>query len=121
MAQYRLIHEYLLIDKPAEDVANAIANSFGAFADDITYSLSSVDKELFALKLAHQGKFKILDSYVTIIIGTTIRKHSQSELEVLISYKTDESKYQAWFQRRKIRHALNNFLSAFKQRCEKWL
>ncbi len=68
MAQYRLIHEYLLIEKPVEDVSNTIANSFGAFGDDITYSLSSVDKELFALKLTHQSKFKMLDSYVTIII-----------------------------------------------------
>ena len=121
MAQYRLIHKYLLIDKPVEDVAIAIVNSFSAFADDITCSLSSIDRELFTLKLINQGKFRILDSYVTIIIGTINQNHSQTELELLFSYKSDESIYKAWFQKRKIRWALNNFLSEFKKRCEKWL
>ena len=84
MAKYRLIHEYLLIDKPSEDVADVIAISFGAFADDIAYSLSSLDKELFELKLTPIGKFKMLDSSATIIIGTSNREHSQTELELLI-------------------------------------
>ena len=121
MAKYRLIHEYLLIDKPSEDVADAIVNSFGAFTDDIAYSLSSLDKQLFELKLTPIGKFKMLDSYATIIIGTSNREHSQTELELLISYKSDETSYHAWFQKIRIRWELNNFLSVFKKRCEKWL
>ena len=121
MAKYRLIHEYLLIDKPSEDVADTIANSFGAFTDDIAYSLSSLDKQLFALKLTSVGKFKMLDSYATIIIGTSNREHSQTELEFLVSYKSDETRYHAWFQINRIRWELNNFLSDFKKRCEKWL
>ena len=121
MPKYRLIHEYLLIDKPSEDVADAIAISFGAFADDIAYGLSSLDKELFELKLTPIGKFKMLDSYATIIIGTSNREHSQTELELLISYKSDETSYHAYFQKRRIRWELNNFLSDFKKRCEKWL
>jgi hypothetical protein len=50
------MHEYLLIDKPAKDFVNAIANSFSAFAKDITHSISSVDKELFKLKLTHSNE-----------------------------------------------------------------
>ncbi len=121
MANYRLIHEYLLIDKPSEDVADAIANSFEAFDDDIAYSLSSLDKQLFALKLTSIGKFKMLDSYATIMIRTSNREHSQTELELLISYKSHETSYHAYFQKRRIRWELNNFLSDFKKRCEKWL
>ena len=80
-----------MIEKPVKDVTDAIANSFDAFADDITYSLSSVDKELFALKLTHQSKFKMLDSYVTIIIGNDNQEYSHTELELLISYQSDEN------------------------------
>ena len=121
MAKYRLIHEYLLIEKPVDDVCHVIANSFDAFADDIVYSLSSMDKKLFELKLTHQSKFKMLDSYVTIIIENHNREYSYTELELLISYQSHETRYHAWSQKRRIRWELNNFLSDFKKRCEKWL
>lgn len=121
MAKYRLIHENLLIDKPVKDVTHAISNSFNAFSTDISYSLSSLDSQLFVLKLTHQAKFEIFDSYVTIVIRTTNQNPTQTELELIICYKSGESIFKAWFQKRKIRLALNTFLLDFKKRCEKWL
>lgn len=120
MIKYRLINKYLLIDKPVKDVTHAISNSFDAFASDISHKLT-LDGELFVLKLTHQAKFKILDSYVTIAIESTNQNNTQTELELLFCYKSDESTFNAWFQKVKIQWKLNNFLLEFKKKCEKWL
>jgi len=121
MIKYKLIYKCLVINMSSRDVANAIRNSFEVFESDIEYKFSSLDRNLYTFKLLDQAKFGVVELYATIIIDSVNQNHARTELEFLISYKSNESILNAWVQKRKIKGALDGFLLEFKRRCEKWL